>query len=64
MTSSSMWQKSYCTLILDTEKESKSLEKRDNGKVCPVLQVSYVLWGLIAKDPVHEKTFVMFSLFL
>ena len=29
-------QKSYSTLIIDTEKESKSLEKRDNGKVCPV----------------------------
>ena len=57
-------QKSYSTLILDTEKESKSLEKRDNGKVCPVLQVRYVLWGLIAKDPVHEQTFVIFRLFL
>ena len=29
-------QKSSYSLIIDTEKESKSLEKRDNGKVCPV----------------------------
>ena len=29
-------QKSYCTLILVSEKEAKSLQKRGNGKVCPV----------------------------
>ena len=28
------------------------------------VQVRYVLWGLIAKDPVHEQTFVIFKLFL
>ena len=38
-------QKSYSTLILDTEKESKSLEKRDNGKVCPVT----------ARHPLHTQ---------
>ena len=38
-------QKSYSTLILDTEKESKSLEKRDNGKVCPVR----------ARHPLHTQ---------
>ena len=26
------------------------------GSVC--VQVRYVLWGLIAKEPVHEETFV------
>ena len=26
------------------------------------VQVRYVLWGLIAKDPVHEQTFVIFKL--
>ena len=29
-------QNSYCTLILDSEKEAKSLQKSGNGKVCPV----------------------------
>ena len=29
-------QNSYCTLILDWEKEAKSLQKSGNGKVCPV----------------------------
>ena len=32
------------------------------GSVC--VQVRYVLWGLIAKEPVHEQTFVIFKLFL
>ena len=39
MTSSFMWEgrtSSYCTLILVSEKEAKSLQKRGNGKVCPV----------------------------
>ena len=28
------------------------------------VQVRYVLWSLIAKDPVHEQTFIIFKLFL
>ena len=32
------------------------------GSVCA--RVRYVPWGLIAKDPVHEQTFVIFRLFL
>ena len=32
------------------------------GSVC--VQVRYILWGLIAKEPVHEQTFVIFKLFL
>ena len=25
------------------------------------VQVRYLLWGLIAKEPVHEQTFVIFK---
>ena len=32
------------------------------GSVC--VQVRYVFWGLIAKEPVHEQTFAIFKLFL
>ena len=32
------------------------------GSVC--VQVRYVLWGLIAKEPEHEKNVVIFKLFL
>ena len=28
------------------------------------VQVRYVLWGLIAKEPVHEQTFVIFKFFV
>ena len=27
------------------------------------VRVRYVIWGLIAKEPVHEQTFVIFRLF-
>ena len=28
------------------------------------VQVSYILWGLIVKDSVHEQTLVIFKLFV
>ena len=41
-----MWKaKSYSTLIIHAEKESKPLEKRDNGKVC----------ALTARHPLHTQ---------